>query len=57
MFPVRHVAADASPKPLSHEKVAVAEYNPADYKSAGRALAKMGDNFEKFNDREQEKLK
>ncbi len=56
-FPVRHYRADASPEPLSHKKVATAEYNPANYKSAGRVLANVGDDFDKFSDREEEKIK
>mgnify|MGYP002130892708 CR=1 FL=1 len=55
MFPVCHYTADTSPKPLPHVKVAAAEYDPADDKWAGRALAKGGDNLE-FDDRGEEKL-
>ncbi len=56
-FLVCRYTADALPEPLSHKKVAVAEYNPANDKSAGRALAKVEDNFNEFDDREEEKLK
>ncbi len=56
-FLVCRYTADLSPKPLSHTKVAAVEYDPADDKSAGRALAKVGDDFDEFGDREEEKLK